>query len=137
MLGRLISEGRGLNPREAAREILRGFQQNDLLTYASAISFQVFFALIPLALLALGLLGAFGLSDVWSLDIAPKVRANSSPAAFEVIDQTVRDVLTHKEVFWATAGALLAVWEVSGAMRATMQVLNRIYHVRDERTLWR
>src|SRR3954447_26730074 len=127
MLGGLLREARGLKPRQAWREILRGFRENDLLTYASAISFRVFFALIPLTLLALGLLGAFGLSDVWSSDIAPKVRDNASPAAFEVIDQTVRNVLAHKQVFWATAGALIAVWEVSSAMRGTMQVLNRIY----------
>jgi membrane protein len=137
MIGGLLREARSLKPREAWREILRGFEENDLLTYASAISFQVFFALIPLILLALGLLGAFGLSDVWSSDIAPKVRDNSSPAAFELVDKTVRDVLTHKELFWATAGAVIAVWEISGAMRATMQVLNRIYGARERRTFWR
>jgi membrane protein len=137
MLGGLVREARGLKPREAWREILRGFHDNDLLTYASAISFQVFFALIPLALFALGILGAFGLSDVWTSDVAPKLRDSASPAAFKVIDETVLDVLRHKQLFWATAGALIAVWEVSGAMRATMQVLNRIYETQDRRTFWR
>src|SRR3954447_4619213 len=136
MLGGLVREARGLKPREAWREILRGFEENDLLTYASAISFQIFFALIPLALLGLGLLGAFGLTDVWSADVAPKLRHTASPAAFKVIDETVRDVLQHKQLFWATAGALIAVWEVSGAMRATMQVLNRIYETQERRSFW-
>src|SRR3954470_23722841 len=113
MITCLMSDARALSPRAAMQAVLVGFKENDLLTYASAISFRVFFALIPLTLLALGLLGAFGLSDVWSSDIAPKVRDNASPAAFEVIDQTVRNVLAHKQVFWATAGALIAVWEVS------------------------
>src|SRR3954447_24231671 len=102
------------------RELERAFARNDLLTYASAISFQVFFALIPLALLGLGLLGAFGLTDVWSSDLAPKLREHSSPAAFEVIDQTVREVLRDRQLFWATVGLLIAVWKVSGAMRAVM-----------------
>jgi membrane protein len=137
MIEGLLREARGLKPRQAWRDILRGFHENDLLTYASAISFQVFFALIPLALLGLGILGAFGLTDVWTSDVAPKLRDTASPAAFKVIDQTVRDVLGHKQLFWATAGALIAVWEVSGAMRATMQVLNRIYETQDRRTFWR
>jgi membrane protein len=137
MLGGLVREARGLKPRQAWREILRGFEENDLLTYASAISFQVFFALIPLALLGLGILGAFGLTDVWSSDVAPKLHDTASPAAYKVIDGTVRNVLGHKQLFWATAGALIAVWEVSGAMRATMQVLNRIYETQDRRTFWR
>jgi membrane protein len=137
MLGNLATEARALNPRAAWRDILRGFKDNDLLTYASAISFQVFFALIPLTLLALGILGAFGLTDVWSSDVAPKLRDSTSPEAFKLIDETVRHVLEQQQLFWATAGALIAVWEVSGAMRATMQVLNRIYFVRDKRTFWR
>src|SRR3954470_372168 len=132
MVGGLLREARALKPREAWRDILRGFERNDLLTYASAISFQVFFALIPLALLGLGLLGAFGLTDVWSSDVAPKFHDHVSPATFKVVNQTVREVLGHKRLFWATVGALIAIWEVSGAMRATMQVLNRIYHAADE-----
>src|ERR671933_832971 len=107
MIGGLLREARALKPRQAWREILRGFEENDLLTYASAISFQVFFALIPLALLGLGLLGAFGLSDVWSSDLAPKLHDSASPAAFKVIDQTVRQVLAEKRLFWASAGALI------------------------------
>src|SRR3954449_2125571 len=124
MLGRLAREARGLKPREAWREILRGFKENDLLTYASAISFQVFFALVPLALLGLGLLGTFGLSDWWSSDAAHTVRENVSQPVYHVIDGTVRKILAHRQLFWITLGAAIAVWEVSGAMRATMQVLN-------------
>src|SRR3954470_20097272 len=137
MVGGLLREARALKPREAWRDILRGFERNDLLTYASAISFQVFFALIPLALLGLGVLGAFGLTNVWSSDIAPKLRDSTSPAAYQVMDQTVRGVLEHRYFFWATLGALIATWEVSGAMRATMQVLERIYDVRATRPFWR
>jgi membrane protein len=113
--------------------MVRVFRENDLLTYASAISFQAFFAVIPLALLALGLLGSFGFASVWRTDVAPDVAAHVSRDAFKVIDETVTQVLAKKQLFWATIGALIAVWEVSGATRATMQVLNRIYGVQDSR----
>lgn len=39
------------------------FAKHDLLTLASAIAFQAFFALVALALLGLGLLGAIGRSS--------------------------------------------------------------------------
>jgi membrane protein len=103
------------------------FDRNDLLTYASAISFQLLFALIPLALFGLGLLGGSGLRGVWASDLAPHVREAVSPPAFQVIDDTVRRVLSHRQLFWMTAGALLAVWEMSGAVRAVMGVLDRVY----------
>jgi membrane protein len=137
MITCLVSDARALSLRAAMREILAGFKQNDLLTYASAISFQVVFALVPLALLALGLIGTFGLSNWWSTDAAHTVRDNVSPPVYHVIDDTVRKILAHRQVFWITLGAVIAVWEVSGAMRATMQVLNRVYGVDEERSFTR
>src|SRR5919112_2793449 len=137
MITCLVSDARAFSPRAAMNEILAGFKENDLLTYASAISFQVFFALVPLALLAVGLLGLLGMSEVWSSDVAPEVESSVSPAAFTVIDQTVTQALEHQQLFWVTLGAALAVWEVSGAMRATMQVLDRVYEVPEKRTFKR
>src|SRR3954454_620543 len=133
MITCLMSDARALSPRAAISAIAAGFKQNDLLTYASAISFQVFFALVPLALLALGLLGTLGLSDWWSNDAAHTVRENVSAPVYQVIDGTVRKILAHRQLFWVTLGAAIAVWEVSGAMRATMQVLNSVYGVEEKR----
>ena len=130
----LAAEARVIKPRSAKQDIIRAFDEGDLLTYASAISFQLFFALVPLCLLGLGLLGAFGLSDVWHTSVAPDLRQDVSPAAYSVIDSTVTNVLTHKQLFWATTGAVIAIWEVSGATRAVMGVLNRIYRVKETRS---
>src|SRR3954469_10792711 len=137
MVACLVNDARALSVRGATREILRLFKENDLLTYASAISFQVFFALVPIALLALGLLGTFGAAGVWTHDLAPTFKANVSSNVYQVIDDTVRKVLAHRQLFWVTLGAVIAVWEVSGAMRATMQVLNRVYGVEEGRSFWR
>jgi membrane protein len=137
MIACLVSDVRSLSPRAALDEILRGFKANDLLTYASAISFQIVFALVPLALLALGLLGSFDTTGVWTKDIAPTVKDNVSGPVYQVIDDTVRRVLSDRQLFWVTLGAAIAVWEVSGAMRATMQVLNRVYGVEENRSFRR
>jgi membrane protein len=132
-LGQLLGEARTLRPRQAWRDIVRGFDENDLLAFASAIAFRITFALIPLALLGLALLGSFGLDDVWRTDVAPDVRDQVSTAAFQVIDQTVGRVLASKQLIWATLGAVIAIWEVSSGMRAVMDVLNRVYHAPRER----
>jgi membrane protein len=137
MIACLVSDARALSPRAAFQAILHGFKENDLLTYASAISFQVFFALVPLALLSLGLLGAFGLSGWWSTDAAHTVKESVSGPVYQVVNDTVRKILAQRQFFWVTLGAAIAVWEVSGAMRATMQVLNRVYGTPEERTFWR
>ena len=124
---------RRLEVRPTVEAVLRGYAENNLLTYASAISFQVLFALIPLALFGLGLLGFLSLDEVWVDDIGPDVRENVSKAAFTVLDTTVRDVLGQRQLFWITIGAAIAVWEISGAVRAVMGVFSSIYGVEDRR----
>ncbi len=119
--------------KEIVRETLRRYARVDLLTYGSAIAFQVLFALIPLGLFGLGLLGFLGLQDAYSQDLADELRKSTSPDVFRVIDATVRKVLGAKQVFWVTIGAVVAVWEMSGAMRAVMTVLDRIYGCERER----
>jgi membrane protein len=136
VLERVRSEARTAEGRDVIRALVRAYRENDLLTYASAISFQVLFALIPLILFALGLLGFLSLEEAWSRDLAPDLRPNVSPAVFQVIDDTVRQVLTGKQLFWVTFGAAIAVWEISGAVRAVMQVFNRIYGSTETRPFW-
>jgi membrane protein len=130
-------QARAAETSDVVRALVRTYRENDLLTYASAISFQVLFALIPLLLFALGLLGFLSLSDVWRNDIAPQLRPHVSPPAYQVIDDTVRQVVNHRQLFWVTVGAAIAVWEISGAVRAIMQVFNRIYGVVETRPFWR
>jgi len=57
-----------------------------------------------------------------------------SPPAFQVVDDTVRNVLGGQQAFWILAGAALAIWKVSATMRAIMDVFDRIYESRRERT---
>ena len=116
---------------------MRTYRDNDLLTYASAISYQVFFALIPLLMFAFGLLGFLSLQDAWRQDIAPEVQANVSDAVYRVVNDTVNQIVGSKQHFWVTLGAGMAVWEISGAVRAVMQVFNRIYDVDEKRSFWR
>jgi membrane protein len=134
---RVAAEARTLSVREAFVLVRDAFARNDLLTYASAISFQLLFALIPLCLFALGLLGGSGLQDVWTSQLAPQLRGSASPPAYALIDDTVRRVLSERQVFWATAGGLLAVWEISGALRAVMGVLTRVYETHEDRSFVR
>ncbi len=126
---------RGLDRHEALAAITDGYRRHNLLIYGSAIALRVFLAIIPMLLFAFGLLGFLGLSEVWRQDIVPDLKPHVSPQLFGVIDDTVTHVLSGKQLFWATAGALIAVWEMSGAVRAVMKVTNSIYETEEERPL--
>ena len=122
--------------RATAGEFVEGYRDNDLLTYASATSFQIVSAIIPFALWLLGLLGFLGLDHVWRHDIAPELRSDVSSSVFTVANQTALKVLGSKQLFWTTLGGALAIWEISGAVRAVMGALNRVYGAERERPFW-
>ena len=116
------------------RDVHRGIEDHDILNSASAIAFQVVTAIVPLLLVVLALIGFFDLERVWQ-DAADDLRPQVSAATFTVVDDTVRNVLSGKQWFWLTGGALFALWRLSAAMRAVMGALDRIYHADRERPL--
>jgi membrane protein len=134
LLHRIAEELRAVTLREAYDEVTRAFRERDLLTFSGAIAFQVFYAIIPLVLFGLGVLGGLGLDEQWTQEWAPSAREAMSAPAFQVVDDTIRNVLGGQQVFWILAGAALAIWKVSATMRAVMDVFDRIYESRRERT---
>lgn len=132
---------RGSGAAARAREIVAGlvgaFGRNDLLTRASALAYQALFAMVPTALVGVALLGFLDLRDVWSDDLAPRVRREVSPEGFAVIDSSVDRILQTRQIFWVTGGLALAVYQVSGAVRGAMGALNDIYEVDERRPFLR
>lgn len=113
--------------RARLREYVDAYLENDLLTYASAISFQILSSLVPFLLFAFGVLGFLELEDVWRTELAPEVKGSVSAPAFALVNQIVERTLSSQQLFWFTAGFLIALWGVSGAVRAVMGALNRLY----------
>ena len=127
----------GLRARELWRALLDGFKQHDLLTYSSAISFQILTAVVPFAMSMLALAGLLHLGGVWRNHVAPDIRPHVSAAVFSVISSAVSKVFAGRQLLWATLGGGLALWQVSGAVRAVMGAFDRIYGASSERPLVR
>jgi membrane protein len=118
---------RPLDAVPSRAEFRAEFDRHEILTRASALAFQALSAIVPFVLFLAGLAGILSSQDVWTKNLAPDVRPHLSPAAFQVLDTAVRNVLTHQRVFWATAGLLLTLWELSGGVRGIMDALDEIY----------
>ena len=113
------------------RERLR---EHRLPIYASAIAFRAIVALIPLALLGLGLLGALGLKGTWDDSIAPAIEPRVTRPVFRGIDASAEKVLssgTAGLILFATA---LVVWDLAIGVTAIMDALNRIHDVEEKRS---
>ena len=116
------------------REVTHRMAEHDVLTYASAIAFQVLTSLIPLALLVLAAAGYLGAGDVWTQDLAPEFKAQVSKEVYAVADEVVMRTLGKEQVWWLTLGFVFTLWQVSGVARAIMGVLADVYNHGDDRS---
>jgi membrane protein len=109
------------------------FAKHGLLTYASAIAFQALIAGVALALLGLAVLGKAGQQDVWDQQIGPQIAPKVLPAVYAGIDATVQKIFTSSSIGLIVFAAFVAVWEMSGVVRACMGALSRVYDHEDDR----
>ena len=123
-LGGGLQLGRG---RELARALLDGFERHDLLTYASAISFQILTAIIPFALFVLAVAGLLNFDSVWRDHLEPQISG-------ERFGRRVRGDIRRgqQDLYWQPMAVghrrrALALSQVSGAVRAVMGALGHIY----------
>jgi membrane protein len=122
--------------REVVRIWIDLFARHELLTYASAIAFMVLKSLIPLSLFTITLLGAVGRRDVWSKHMAPAIKSRLDPTVYHAIDFAVKKIFTHSGTGLLVFAALLAIWYVSGGVRAIISAINRIYEADETRPFW-
>jgi membrane protein len=120
--------------RATARDVAECFAEHGLLTYASAIAFRALVALVPLTLLGLALLGVFGLEDVWTDTIAPALKEHLTQPVFNGIDFTVNRIFTTDKSSLIVLAIALVVWDMTWAVNAVTQALNRIHEVEEDRS---
>lgn len=113
------------------------FAKHNLLTWASAIAFQIQIALIPLTVLVLGVLGAIGERKVWTDQISPGIERRLPAPTWHAVDYAAERILTNANAVILAFGAVLAIWEISGSARAIGGALNQIYDTEEKRSRWK
>jgi membrane protein len=113
------------------------FAEHNLLTWASAIAFQVLVALVPLSLLSLGVLGTLGEQSVWRRQLLPTLERRLPRPTFQAIDYAAEKILTHASAGLIVFAVILSLWEISGSVRAVGGALNQIYDTKEKRPAWR
>jgi membrane protein len=118
------------HPLTVSRAVHKGLSDKRVMTHASAISYQLLFALAALSLAGLAILSVLGLGDnFWQDGIRPVVREHLPGDVFRLVDGTVREIEGPKEHLWLTVGLAIAVWKLSAAARVTGDALDEIYEV--------
>jgi membrane protein len=112
------------------------FDRHNLLTYASAIALRMFIAAVACTLFALGILGVFHQEELWKQTIGPAIEPKVLPHVFDGIDQIVNRVFSSSTAGLLALASALAIWEVSGIIRAGIGALDEIYETDEPRPFW-
>ena len=126
-----------LEPRRDFRQLVKCFNEHELLTYASAIALQLLIALIPLFALTLVLLGRASAGELWYERVQPLLSQRVTPEVYLAVSDAVDRVLHQTSLIWVAFAIVLTIWEVSGSVRATIGALNRIYDTPETRSIYR
>ncbi|MGC2418436.1 MAG: YihY/virulence factor BrkB family protein [Candidatus Acidiferrales bacterium] len=125
----------GLPVWQLARNVLRDISANNFFGRASELAFDFLFALFPLLLFMLTLIGAFtshrtdvqGALLAYISDFLPS-------AAFALLNATVNDLAANATGGKLTFGIVLALWFASGGARSMISALNLAYRVQEVRS---
>ena len=129
-------QSRWLSLKKIVRLWVDLFDRHSLLTYASAIALRMFIAAVACTLFALGILGASHQQELWRQTIGPQIKPRVLPDVFAGIDQTVNKVFSSSTAGLLALATALAVWEVSGIIRAAIGALDEIYETPEPRPFW-
>lgn len=111
----------------ALREVALAFSRKGLAVHATAIAFRVLVSLVPLTLLGLGLLGAFGLQDVWTDTVFPALRERLSRPVVDALDYVAKDIFRTGGPWLIAFASALFVYDTALGVRMVQRVLDTIH----------
>ncbi|KIF82618.1 YihY/virulence factor BrkB family protein [Noviherbaspirillum autotrophicum] len=126
---------RGLSPLVLVKKSVKAFSDDDMSTYAAALSYQVLFSLFPFLLFLIALLGFFNLSDFFEW-LRQQAQVFLPEQAMQQVNKVIHELKQPKGGLMSV-GAIIALWTASAGVRATMNALNTAYDVEEGRPAWK
>jgi len=128
----------GLNWRILARATWHELYAGNLLTHAAALSFYFLFALFPLLIFLVTLLGFFvDRGSALRTSLFVYLRRVVPSSAFLLINTTLDEIATVADGAKLWLGLATALWFASLGIAALSDSLNAMYGVRESRRWWR
>jgi membrane protein len=121
---------------EVGKRAYKQFQEDDMNTQASALTYRMLLALFPFILFLLTLLGALGLERffTWLLEQA---RAALADDAYSQIEQIISQIRGGANGGLLSFGLIASLWAAAAGVRSAIHALNVAYGVQEERSLWK
>ena len=125
-----------LKPWDVVKGAVKSFFDDDMVTYAAALSSHLTLALFPFVIFLLTLLGALGLSDFFDR-LLNQAQAALPPDAYELLARVIGEIRGQPREGLLSVSILFALWAASTGMRSVMNALNVAYKVEETRPTWK
>jgi membrane protein len=121
---------------EVGKHAFKDFQDDDMNTYAAALTYRFLLALFPFIIFLLTLLEALNLGEFfdWLLEQAQTALAAD---AYSQVEQIIGQIREGAGGGLLSFGLVTALWAASAGVRSSLHALNVSYDVKEERTLWK
>lgn len=126
----------GLNPLRVGKQAIKEYLDDDMNTYAGALTYRILLAIFPFLIFVLTVLGALGLEGFfnWAVEEARNAFPGEIASQFETIIEQVRSGASGGLLSFGLAGA---VWAAAGGIRSAINGLNAAYDVGEARPFWK
>ncbi|HEX7287173.1 MAG TPA: YihY/virulence factor BrkB family protein [Candidatus Angelobacter sp.] len=127
----------GLTPLQLAKNVYEQCVKDEVLTRSAALSFYFAYALFPMLLFIVAVLGFFARNQALVNTFSYQVSLIMPPAAFNLLRNVMREIAAHATGFKMLLGLGLALWSASTGLSSVMDALNHCYNVEESRPYWK
>lgn len=124
--------------KEYAKKVYEKFTEEDVSTNAAQVAFYFIFALFPMLLFLLNIIGIFlGAAEGVRNELFTYLQQVVPPSAIKLIQDTITEITSDGGGGKLTFGALLALWSASAGVDNIRIALNDIYDLKETRPWWK
>ena len=131
-------KGSWLNRKKLGKRIWSEIQNDDVFGRAAQLSYYFLLALFPLLIFLTSVVGlVIGSESSIQQSLFGYLSQVMPPAAFQLIESTIREVTMASNGSKLSFGILAALWAASNGMGAITEALNVAYDVKERRPWWK
>lgn len=125
-----------VSPSDLLKRSVREFSNDDMTTYAAALSYAALFALFPFLIFLIALLSFLNIPQFfdWLLEQAQSAMPQQG---YQLVENVIEEIQGQSRGGLLSIGVATAIWAASSGVRAVMNAMNRAFDVEETRPVWR
>ncbi|HEY3308979.1 MAG TPA: YihY/virulence factor BrkB family protein [Desulfuromonadaceae bacterium] len=122
--------------KELGKRVYRAVNDDSCAVYSAAMAYYLLFALFPFFLFLTTLIGYIPIPALLDA-ILENLERLLPKEAFSLMQDNIKALFMNKKGGLMSFGFILALWTSSSAVTSIMDVMNRLYHVKEGRAFWK